>query len=52
MSLGSHVPRPYQASRVTTVASANMMLTDRNRVPSSALKPVAGRTSVDVTAAV
>ena len=29
-----------------------MILTERNRVPSSALKPVAGRTSVDVTAAV
>src|SRR5215207_8245336 len=42
MSLGSHVPRPYQASRVTTVASANMMLIARKRGPSRAPKPCPG----------
>ena len=42
MSLGSQVPRPYQASRVTTVVSANRMLMVRNRGPSRAPKPWPG----------
>ena len=42
MSLGSQVPRPYQASRVTTVVSANRMLMARNRGPSRAPKPWPG----------